>query len=539
MAQTITIDGVSRTGAVPRESIELAESAYLGEVAEGKLMVRDTAGTISVVGHKTIVVAQSASTPTRVATQFVGPKSIKTRNAPFGAGREIELTTRDLNSLLKRKIIEGDGAAGGNRPAETITVRVAWLLATFLSGLVADFGRVQPSTVALDKDDCRSRFPGDVLAALARSAKFNEYVRYNEGEDAYELVFRDENQDSDDTYLALTDSATIRISNDPTDAIDHVTVFAPLGDATDFAEDPDDVYAGAYGAYGTGHVYVERAATAAAFVDRDGTTEDSGIKTAEAATIAAETFLDESDAEEQAIDVTLRMREAQVNLAMPGFRIQTKMIHLAPEGWASGNGRWARIARRRVSQPLKTDFDYNVALHLLPQEAPPAAVNCSDTWTDTPAGTYYPLGSPTGSSPANPSDGVIYYFRGGLGDPTTPDDIGYIGEWNFGVFGPGGAGTIDYAGTCVQNILILMTVGNGTWTIQTERYGGLVKPLWVNMGPAGFASPSELVATIASGDSVEVVIDDTSAGDCIRWVKIRDTGGACGGKWGFSQGVWA
>lgn len=524
MTQTITIDGVSRGGAIPRESITWSQSAYLGEVAEGAFMLRDTAGSISIVGHKTIEVDQSASSPARIATQFVGPKSIKTRAAPFGAGREIEVTTRDLNALLTRDVFHGSGAAGGNRPAETIAARLAFIIGTWLEPRgVYDFGRVTYPSHDIDKKELRGSKPGDELSAMAKVVRFNYYVRYNEGEGAYELVFRDDNASTDD-------SATVRISNAVGEA-DASTVFAPLTEATDFAEDPDEVYSGAYAAYGRGSLYRTRAATAAAFVERDGVTEDSGTRTAAHASRDANTFLYESRSEEQAIDLTLRLRAAQLGLFLPGMRVQTKMVHLAPEGWAAGSGRWARIARQRISQPLKTDFDYDVALHLLPQEDAPASACGYDA---TPGGSFYPLGQgPEGDSHSNPSDGVVQYARAGVYYAVTPMP-GAESIWHFPQYGAGGAGTIDYAGDCTGNQLRFVLVGPGTLTVQTEIHASGVRPMAGSWGPSpgGFENS---IGAFSSGTEVEFDI----TGDCANVVILGDgPGSPCGGKWGWSVATW-
>lgn len=362
MAQTTTIDGVARTGVIVRSECEWGESAYLGEIGQGRLRINDADGTISVVGHKTIVTEQSSTAAwPRLYTGFVGRKTMgRGETYVMGAGREITVTTKDGNDLLTRHIIRG---TDGKRPAETVGERVAWILTSvYLTGLVADFGAVTDvTTLGMDATDYRGQRPGDVLAACAKKAQFNFYVRWHVEQAAegsgWELVFRDDN-------ASTADTSTITITNDGT--ANSTSSFAPDQDA-EFTEDPEDVYSGAYAAYAKGTVYETRPATATAFVARDGATDDSGIKTAASATDEAKGFLWQSHLEEHTLIVTLQMRAAYVNLIRAGQRVAVTMTHLAQEGYDAG-AYW-RVLRRKVRQPLDTDHDYAVTLDLAPQEA--------------------------------------------------------------------------------------------------------------------------------------------------------------------------
>src|SRR3990167_4304949 len=190
MAETITVNGVSLTGTVPAESVEWAESAYLGEMAEGHFTYDDVAGTKSFPGFKTISVEQSESSNARIFTGFVGRKKRNRGKATvLTTGREIAVSTYDLNDLLRRRAIwETDD----NRASETISARVTWLLQTDACALFADYGAVAASTLTVDKADLRGKYPGDILADLAKAASFNYYLRYAVGKALYELVFRDD-----------------------------------------------------------------------------------------------------------------------------------------------------------------------------------------------------------------------------------------------------------------------------------------------------------------------------------------------------------
>ena len=532
MAETITVDGVSVGGSIPPESVEWAESAYLGEVGEGHFTYEDTIGTKAFTGHKSISVTQSASSNSRIYTGFVATKTIR-RGATTnrGAQRDITVGTKDLNDLLQRRIFAQSSTASntattallaGKRPAETASARMTWLLASpYISTLVGDYGAVSYTSDDLDANDFRGQYPGDVLASMAKALGYNYYVRYN-GAAKGELVFRDDN-------AMTSNTAAVSISNAGDE--DNATIFAPVSDS--LTQDPEHVYSGNYYTYSSGVGYATRDATATAFVARDGTSDDAGNKTADTALRDAEQFLDDSEDEEQMLTVTLRMAKEHVGKVQAGQRISTRLTHLATEGWDPA--RYALILRKRITQPLNTDNDYDVALDLSPQETPPVPDVCNDLYAPTASATFYPLGG-SGSTP-NPSDGVVYYFRPGIAEPYVPT-VGYVGKWHFPAYSAGGAGNIDYAGDCVQNHLILMTVGNGTWTIQTERYAGLVRAIGVYRGP-NFNSTT-LVSSINSGDSAVITVSDATDGDCVRVVVVKDVSWpTCGSKWGWSEAVWA
>ena len=365
MTQTTTIDGVSRTSVIKRSGCEWVEHAYLGEVGTGTIEIHDDSSAITVVGHKTIVTEQSASTPPRIFTGFVGRKGYDREGTDVmytgSLGVVIKAGTKDGNDLLNRYIITG---TDGKRSAETVSARITWLLASdYLSGLVVDDGAVTyPTDISLDATDYRGQRPGDVLAACAKKANFNYYVRWNVAGAEWELVFRDDNASTDDT-------CTVSIANDGT--ANGTSIFAPFQDST-LDEDPEDVYSDVYATYAKGSVTDTRAATASTFVTRWGATDDSGIKTSAQASDQAEDFLWQSHTEEHSLTLTIRMRAAYVGLVQAGQRISVTLTHLAALGYDSAT--YFRILRKRVRQPLDTDNDYDVTLDLSPQEdGPPAA----------------------------------------------------------------------------------------------------------------------------------------------------------------------
>jgi hypothetical protein len=370
MSGTISINGTDRSGVIPFDSVELSQSAYLGEAAEGSIVVEDNTGLVTVTAHKGITVDESAASPTRLYTGYVGrSRGGRGETSTSSNGRYIEVTIRDVNELLSRRVFAGTDA---DRPRETIDERMTWLLSSAeingdylltgdVTGLFTDEGAVASSSIMLDAVDFRGQKPGDVLGAMAKAARFNYYLRYS-ASSAYgaELVFRDDNTSTDDT-------ATASISNAGDD--DGSTIFAPLNVVLDL--DSDDIYAGVYATHSRGSVYEVRASTASNYAWRDGTTEDSGIRNAATAAREARDFLWQSKDPDQLATVTLELAEDQVNLFQPGYRVSTRFTHLTPEGWEPAI--YARILRRKLSQPLNPENHYRVTLDLSPQEAAPAA----------------------------------------------------------------------------------------------------------------------------------------------------------------------
>lgn len=544
MAQTITVDGVSRGSIVHREDCTWAEAAYLGETAEGQLVYHDDTGLVTAAGFKDVVVDQDACTPSRIMSGFVGKKLIKKGSnwSDYAVSREYGFSTKDGNDLLTRLEIL---AAGGNRSHETsdtVGATLHWLVDDELSRVgVLDHGAIDyDTTVSIDGTDRRGSRPGDVLAQLAKSARRNYYVRWHVADpactvhgaddtDSWELVFRDDN-------TSTADTSTISISNAGND--DGETTFAPDVDP-ELGEDPEHIYSRMIVNYAKGREVVEDAfGTADEFVERDGDLEDTAIKKATTAARDGRTALWEAHSEAQLLPVTLSMRHDQVNLILPGQRVSTRMTHLGPEGWDPA--RYARVLRRKVTQPQGTDYRYKVALDLAPQEPPdPATVPMCALYDRTPAGDYWPLGS------SLTSDGVVAYWRAGLVKPGYPW-TGELGDWHFAELGAGGSGSIDYAGDCAGNELIFILIGNGTASIQTEVYAGSPRLLGVFKGTdsteaTGSSVATTLVGTISSGASIDVTFGDSDNDDsttCIHYIVIGDTGAACGGKWGWSQMTW-
>lgn len=532
MTQTITVDGVSRGAAIRRETCEWVESAYAGEVGGGHFTIDDAAGNLNAVGHKSIAVDQSSSTPTAIFHGFVHKKNKHRGQYEVGAGREIDVATKDLNDLLQRRKITGTDGNRGTTGTETVGAQLTWLLASNYMSLVSDYGAVTYSTQPIQKSDLRGLFPSDIIGACAKKLNFNFYVRWNPTHSAAELVFRDDN-------TSTADTSTVTITNDGT--ANSTSSFAPFEDA-DLDEDPEHVYSAVYASFDTGAEYVTRASTAAAFVVRDGSTDDSGNRSSSMAIKEANLFLDQSATEEHLLTLKIRMRAAYVGLVQAGQRISVKMTHLATEGY--GSATYFRILRKRVTQPLNTDADYDVALDLSPQET---ILSSACPYDNTPNGTYYPLGGPrpdgAGFSEGNVSDGVVYYLRAGIAFPDYPT-VGAQSFWHYPTWGSsvGGNGTMDFFASGYQNELRFVVVGNGTLTIKTEQWLSEGQPytITVTRMVGGNAVGVGSLQTGTAGGSTAVVIDTAAAPDCVHGIHVRCDARLDGSYigMGWSSAVW-
>lgn len=519
MTRSFDVDGDDLAGSIRKESVELVTSASQGEVGQGRFIIDDPDGTIATTGWKDVEVAEDT---TRIFTGFVHGRRVHRGPEHIARGREITVTTMDGNDLLRRLVIHDTK----KRPAETVNARIAWLLTELARVGVSDYGRVQSSGVLLDADkSIKGRYPVDVLAPIAKAISFNYYVRWNADEGGWELVFREPSEE---------DTCTLAISNVLTD-VDGVTTFAPWQEA-ELSVDPEHVYSGTYSTHDKGNVYLRRASTAAAFTDRDGITEDMSIRKDSTARRDARRFLDESNSEEQTLEsVVIKVPPTQVGLVEAGMRISTRMQHMEPEGWDPAV--YPNILRLRTG--LFTDGDYRLSMDLAPPDEPGESSACPYDLTES--GTY---GPPAKILPDwsvyewAVSDGVTYYMRAGLPGVIAPTP-GYLGVWHFQTFNYLGAG-IDTFASGFGNELRFIVVGDGTMTIQTEKWEGQNQPYTITVEEVVNGTPTQIdSATGTAGDATELDIEAVNAGSCVHIVRLRaDARSDSYIGMGWSEMVW-
>jgi hypothetical protein len=518
---------------VRENSASFRQCADHGAEGGGRFVLHDEAGTQAIVGQKDFSHTESSCSIPLTFRGFVGARTYGRGevNPKISAARDIEVDLQDLNVMLGFRLIDD---VDGKRPAETVSARMTWLMASdYVSGLFINNGRIASSTIEMTKSDYRQQYPGDVVADCAlATGSFNYHVNdYGSGP---ELIFRDDN-------TSTADSSTLRISNVLADAT--AVTLHPFKDAT-LSRDPSNVHSKHAESYAKGTVYDERAATATAFNgERGGTGSNANVKTSTAALARADFELRQHSSETDLLECTVLATSAQVNLMPPGWRIEGKFSHLNTEGY--GSFTWFRILEV-TKEPIVADGElYEVTLKLSPQEEIPTPGDCTDIYANTPSATYYPLGTSGPDSYApNVSDGVSYYFRSGFPEPWTPDP-GWPGSivrtWHFPTYGVGGLGTTDYFASGFGNELRFIVVGNGTMTIATEQWAGQSQPYTVQVYKQVSGVLSQVGATLAgvAGGSTEVEISDATDGSCVRIIRLRaDARSASYIGMGWSQAVW-
>src|SRR5436190_10391152 len=126
-----------RSGGYPGPQVA---SAADGSMSQGAIVFDDPTGTLDVHGWQIVKVNEADCTT--APTIFYGAVGDHIeRRGPYliAGGREIDTTLNDSNIFLASRLIGSDG----NRPAETDTARLSWLLgSSALSNMVYDLGLV-------------------------------------------------------------------------------------------------------------------------------------------------------------------------------------------------------------------------------------------------------------------------------------------------------------------------------------------------------------------------------------------------------------
>ena len=330
------------------------ESADSGTLAMSRVRVDDPSGNLNIVGHHAFRAIETGCSWPSLFRGYFADRTVKRADSMLtGAARIWDATVYDLNAALQFEVIRGTGA---QRPAETDTERLAWLLgAGFLGPISSDDSAVFGADVDLDKQDYRGMTAGDVLSDCAQVSGFNYFVAWDETLGAPVIHY----------YLPtrVFNESTLRISNVLSD-VDGTTVFAPDRDA-ELTRDPSLVYSGLYYQYGdraSAAVYETNATVLAAIGHKREAAElDPSVGNAARASAKAEKWLEEAQTEEDVISVTLhKVPVAQVNLIRAGQRIEVKFTHLP--GYSSWT--WMRVVRRTVAQDGDTQEFYALTLAL-------------------------------------------------------------------------------------------------------------------------------------------------------------------------------
>ena len=332
--------------------------AALGEADIVKVIVDDPLGVYDFKGLKRwyMVETDCPAVNQLVWNGYVGHQRISRgagSSTLFPFGRRWALDLVQENTILGFRIVTG---TDGNRPTETVTARLTWLLASAYLSTVVDHGLIATSTLPMDAVDYRGQTAKDVLADLALITGFNFHARYHEASGDIQLAFFDFNS-------SLLDASTLRISNVPAD-VDYALTWPPFEDA-ELDRSPDSVAAGIFLPYSGGSVYDYRLATSYEFGFRDMAAPSANVKTAaKANALLARLLAQHSTQDEQITGVRLRLPSANVNDVKHGQLINAKFSHLP--GYATF--RPMRVVSKVFSRPDNlTQTAYDVDLDLSPQ----------------------------------------------------------------------------------------------------------------------------------------------------------------------------
>jgi hypothetical protein len=195
-----------------------------------------------------------------------------------------------------------------------------------------------------------------------------------------------------------------------------------------------------------------------------------------------------------------------------------------------------RVLSRTVRHAANSSpFAYELTLEMAAPGPQSAGAACSGITAD---GDYHPLGG-SGNTP-NPSGGHVYYLRPGISYPETVTP-GHQGVWHFPTYGAGGAGTVDYAAACTQNVMRCMVVGDGTMIVHTAEYtpapvSGIIARLTHRTSDGVYAYDD--VQTGVGGSDFTFAVSTHGGVNCTHWVDIRDQAEVCGTGWGFAGFEW-
>jgi hypothetical protein len=353
--------------------VEMADN---GAVGTSSISI-DNTGSVVVAPWKTLTVdelAISGNTRTYTGTAIKRTYRRGDGSRPSlrtGAYNQIDVDLNDLNELLGRKTITG---TDGNRPAETVSTRLTWLLASaYLTGLVYDNGFVAASAISLPATDYTGQNAASVVMDLALAAHFNHFVYPDPTTNQASLWFDDSNTSSNydsgkyiSNVLSDLDNAAIVAGT--------ATVFEQAGDWS-VESDPTRCYSGVYLPYAKGFKYLTDATIATTFTARDGSAPNANVKTDAQANTVAINFLADNATEDVRINCTIRVAAKQANAIKAGQLVQYKNSAIP----AFTTYQPCRVLQRALSQPEETDQFYQIPLVLSPA-TPTPVLTC--TWTN-------------------------------------------------------------------------------------------------------------------------------------------------------------
>jgi hypothetical protein len=521
------------TWRIRRDSMEITMGAEEGNAPESTIELDDPLGDLDIIGWRRIFAFETTGA---TGYQLIGAFWVKgievgregSRAAyETGAGRFWQVSMVDSNALLHFRILKGTA----KRPSESSVARIAWILDNdHLNRITDDVTFVNPSSVPMEGDvDYNGQRTNEIIDDVAQQSGDNYHIvdidfGTTPPQESITAIWVGP-YDLPDVY-----DSDLFISNYLAD-IDNVDCFA-MSDDTKLKRSWDRVHSGGYMAFDGGNAYSERADTIVFFTRRDASIPGYNIKTQTQALARINRVNRDTASPEDVITTTVIVPAEDVNRAKQGMRVRLRASHLPGYAGTGDTWHWFRIIQRTVRFRYE---DYAITFELAKPTPGTTGGLCSNL---TATGSFYPLGG-SGNIP-NTSDGNVFYLRPGIAGPQVYSP-GHQGSWHFPVYDSGGSGTVDQAGDCAQNVVRCLVVGDGTMVIHTSTVT-TPQNLIARLCHSDTGAPGGIVVDETqyevTGDDFTFTISTHGGVNCTHWVDVQDTGGDCGGKWGFAGFDW-
>jgi hypothetical protein len=353
---------------VNRLDVEHSQNAEQGTIATCELPVDDPDAAFAISGHRIVTARETAidaETDPWGGYAWIGysaERGIQRGDLRTGAERGWAIQLADLNTVLERRLLLGTDA---NRPAETDVERMTWLAGTNELLLIDDTTYLSTENpVNLEANDFRKQSPTAVIRGCMDQSGKNAFVTWVlDGETVlFSLWYGHDNLE------VLTSDARICNIQSEVDGDYEGLTFYPFVD-TILTRSPSRVYSGVIVDYDGGYVYVTRDETATEFAlgGRDTTLSAPDVKSAAQARARGRRFLTDMATEEDSITTSIIVPAAQLNVVMPGHRIEVRFSHLP--GYQDDYV-WMRVANKKF-RPLNHEL-YQIDLDLVaPAPTPP------------------------------------------------------------------------------------------------------------------------------------------------------------------------
>jgi hypothetical protein len=472
------------------EQTGFGAKAYGCEFDTATAIVDDAGGTLDFQPFRTWRIRETTAT---AGNRIFWAGFSKGQRASRGAGNRLypnarswEIELEECNVFVRRRLLR----TGANRPAETVSARIAWLLTTagFTGGLIVDGGLVEPSSVMMDPVNYTDQYGDDVLNSCAAECGYTPHIRYREATDDYQLIFID--------YLTSgADESTFKISNVPADLGTAVAGVYPNGvwppNDCSLERSPERLCSGISVPFTDGSEYQQLAATQALIGDIDLVAPSADVKTAATARARGLRLLHQQSVQEERItDLTVWLPAANVNDVKQGQLMQAKFSHFP--AWE--DYRYCRLIHKTVRRSDNlTQAGYEVDMELVPTgegfgaEASTFILlygpNDNQTGTnDIPAGTY-----------------LVPWDSNGDGVGSTPTGCSLVGQARVGF--------LNYVGASEEWTGITST-GWGSPSVEAE----------ITVGGSTLRGPHTLTVLLRkNGATVASVQHVTVASGAINW----------------------